>query len=123
MVVAGRPQAARPIGARSILPPMSSRRTSHRALHLAAVAVAGAPVAFAMLGAGAACGPVHEVFWLCLNAVTGKEDVNTYDANNYADGEPDPCHCYDPCGPAKTCPIVVDAGPSGPDCGAGGGAP
>jgi hypothetical protein len=95
---------------------MSHRRMSRRAPYLAAVAVVGAPLAFAVLGAGAACGPVHNVIWLCLNPVTGKEDGNVYDANNYVNGEPDPCHCYDPCGPAKSCPIEVDAGPPASGC-------
>jgi hypothetical protein len=35
----------------------------------------------------------------------------------------DPCHCYDPCGPSKECPIVVDAGPTPPGCDAGDGGP
>lgn len=62
----------------------------------------------------------HEV-WVCLNPITGKEDVNTYDANHYVGTVFDPCHCYDPCGPLKSCPIVVEAGPPGPGCDAGAG--
>jgi hypothetical protein len=95
---------------------MSYRRTSRRAPYLAAVV--GAPLAFAAFGG---CGPVQGTSWLCLNPITGKEDVHVYDANNYVNGEPDPCHCYDPCGPAKTCPIEVDAGSPDPGCGADGG--
>jgi hypothetical protein len=79
-------------------------------------------VVWATLNLGFACGPVQSVGWICLNPITGKEDGNTYDHNNYANGQPDPCHCYDPCGPAKSCPIVVDAGPLGPGCDAGAGA-
>jgi hypothetical protein len=76
----------------------------------------------AIVGA-AGCGPNTSFFWICLNPVTGKEDGSIYDANHYVNGVADPCHCYDPCGPEKTCPIVVDAGPPGPGCeaGAGGG--
>jgi hypothetical protein len=68
---------------------------------------------------GALCGYDNHVVWLCLNAVTGKEDVNTYDETHVVNGEADPCHCFDPCGPEKTCPSVVDAGPRGPGCDAG----
>src|SRR5262249_7343138 len=56
--------------------------------------------------------------WICLNPATGKEDGSIYDSTHYVHGEADPCHCYDPCGPSKSCPIVVDAGPPAPDCGA-----
>jgi hypothetical protein len=75
------------------------------------------------LGAVVACGPNNITVWLCLNPKTGKEDGSIYDANHYVDGVADPCHCYDPCGPEKSCPIVVDAGPpaAGCDAGAGGG--
>jgi hypothetical protein len=38
-------------------------------------------------------------------------------------GQRDPCHCFDPCGPAETCPILVDAGPPGPGCDGGSGGP
>jgi hypothetical protein len=71
------------------------------------------------LGTVVGCGPDQSTFWLCLNPVTGKEDGAIYDANHVVNGVPDPCHCYDPCGPAKTCPIVVDAGPPGLGCDAG----
>jgi hypothetical protein len=69
------------------------------------------------------CGPDVTEIWICLNPITGKLDANTYDPNHYVNGVADPCHCYDSCGPQKTCPIVVDAGPLGPGCeaGAGGG--
>jgi hypothetical protein len=92
-----------------------------RLVHLGAALVALA--ACAGIAAATGCGPNEYMIWVCLNAVTGKLDVNTYDANNYANGEPDPCHCYDPCGPAKTCPIVVDAGPTAPGCDTADGGP
>lgn len=58
--------------------------------------------------------------WFCLNPVTGKIDDNIYDRNNYdANGEPDPCHCFDVCGPAASCPELVDAGPLPASCDAG----
>jgi hypothetical protein len=78
-------------------------------------------VALAALMAAVGCGPEQAVGWICLNPVTGKEDPNTYDPNHAVNGTIDPCHCYDPCGPLKTCPIVVDAGtpPSGCDAGTG----
>jgi hypothetical protein len=88
-----------------------------RRLHLGVALVALA--ASAGIGSTVGCGPVDSMFWVCLSPVTGKLDGNIFDANNYANGEPDPCHCYDPCGPAQTCPIVVDAGPPGPGCDAG----
>jgi hypothetical protein len=88
---------------------------------LAVLAVVVALPAFMVLGPGAGCGPEQSVFWVCLNPVTGKEDGSIYDENNYVNGEPDPCHCYDICGPQKTCPIVVDAGTPDPGCGQGGG--
>jgi hypothetical protein len=91
------------------------------ALRFAVAAAVVAPLAFAVLGAGSGCGPDETMIWFCLNPVTGKIDDSIYDSNHLVNGEPDPCHCYDPCGPEKTCPIVVDAGPPGPDCGAGGG--
>ncbi|MFT3776242.1 MAG: hypothetical protein QM820_63670 [Minicystis sp.] len=93
-----------------------------RPLHLA-VALIGLTASLGLASA-VGCGPFDKtMFWICLNAETGKLDDNTYDENNYANGEPDPCHCYDPCGPAKTCPIVVDAGPPAPVCDAGDGGP
>ncbi len=51
--------------------------------------------------------------------MTGKIDGSFYDANHYVNGVLDPCHCYDPCGPEASCPIVVDAGPLPPGCDAG----
>ena len=42
---------------------------------------------------------------------------------SYVNGEFDPCHCYDPCGEANTCPILVDAGPPPLGCDAGDGGP
>jgi hypothetical protein len=80
------------------------------ALAVAVVLAVGVPVALA------GCGPDQAYAWICLNPVTGKEDGSIYDYNNYVNGMADPCHCYDPCGPAKSCPIVVDAGPPGPGC-------
>jgi hypothetical protein len=83
------------------------------ALALAALgAVAG-------LGAVTGCGPDNITVWICLNPVTGKIDGSFYDANHYVNGVLDPCHCYDPCGPEASCPIVVDAGPLPPGCDAG----
>jgi len=98
---------------------MSYRFASRRALGFAVVV----PLASAALGAAACFGPDQPVIWICLNPVTGKEDPSIGDANHYANGEPDPCHCYDPCGPQETCPIVVDAGPLGPGCDTGDGGP
>ena len=93
---------------------MRSPLLPRRALRFVALAaVAAAP---AVLGAPACLGPDQNVIWLCLNPVTGKEDVNTYDTSHFVNDKPDPCHCYDPCGPEKSCPIVVDAGPPGPGC-------
>ena len=46
-----------------------------------------------------------------LDPATGKESNVDYDPNHYVGGVFDPCNCYDPCGPSKACPIVVDAGP------------
>jgi hypothetical protein len=81
-----------------------------------AVALA-ALVASGTLGAVVACGPWGQTeVWFCLNPVTGKFDKNIGDQDHYVNGEFDPCHCYDPCGPTKMCPIVVDAGPPGPGC-------
>lgn len=77
----------------------------------------------ASVGAAAGCGPYETVIWVCLSPVTGKLDSETFDRDHFVNGEPDPCHCYDPCGPATTCPIVVDAGPLDPGCDAGDGGP
>jgi hypothetical protein len=94
-------------------------RPAHRlALGFAAVAALAVPIVSAALGA-AGCGPVEDMFWVCQNPITGKDDGNIYDATHYVNGQPDPCHCYDPCGPAETCPIVVDAGPPVPGCDGG----
>jgi hypothetical protein len=82
-------------------------------------AFAAATLVSAVLGVAAGCGPNQNVFWVCLNPVTGKDDGSIYDANHYVNGVADPCHCYDPCGPEKSCPIVVDAGPAAPGCDAG----
>jgi hypothetical protein len=95
--------------------PSPSRRALRLALALAAL------VASAVLGAAVGCGPDTTTLWLCLNPVTGKDDPNTYDPTHVVGGVFDPCHCYDPCGPAKTCPVVVDAGPPPPGCDAGDG--
>jgi hypothetical protein len=65
---------------------------------------------------GALCGTNQQEIWICLNPETGKVDRNTYDDTHYVNGMADPCHCYDPCGPEKTCPIVVDAGAPDPGC-------
>ena len=56
--------------------------------------------------------------WICFDPGTGHLGTY-YDANHYVNGVFDPCHCYDPCGPEKSCPIPVDAGtpPSGCDAG------
>jgi hypothetical protein len=77
------------------------------------LAVAFAP---AVLGAPACLGPDQNVFWVCHNPVTGKDDGSIYDSSHVVNGVADPCHCYDPCGPQKTCPIEVDAGPPAPGC-------
>ena len=63
------------------------------------------------------CGPDITEIWLCLNPATGYEDSQIYDANHYVNGVLDPCHCYDPCGPEKSCPMAVDAGPPPADAG------
>jgi hypothetical protein len=75
-----------------------------------------APLAAGVFSASVGCGPDQSVGWICLNPVTGKIDGSIFDANHFVDGMADPCHCYDPCGPEKSCPIVVDAGPPGPGC-------
>jgi hypothetical protein len=74
--------------------------------------------------AGVGCGPDQTMVWFCLNPDSGKLNDAPYDANHNDDaGVFDPCHCYDPCGPAKTCPITVDAGPPPLGCDAGDGGP
>lgn len=92
---------------------------SRRALRFA-IALVALP-ASAVIGAAIGCGPDAPEVWICLNPVTGKEDLTIYDSNHYVNGVFDPCDCYDPCGPEKTCPIVVDAGPPGPGCDTGDG--
>jgi hypothetical protein len=88
-----------------------------RRLRLAlAVAVALAAV---QPGAIGCFGPDVSIVWICLDPVTGKIDGSGYDPNHYVDGGFDPCHCYDPCGPEKSCPMLVDAGPLPPGCNAG----
>jgi hypothetical protein len=84
------------------------------------LAVLGAAVG---LVASAGCEPTNINVWICENPTNHKLDPSIYDANHYVGGMPDPCHCYDPCGPQPTCPIVVDAGPlpSGCDGGSGSG--
>ncbi len=89
-------------------PSLTPSRALRSAVILAAVLASGT--------LGALCGTNQQEIWICLNPETGKLDDAIYDANNYVNGKADPCHCYDPCGPEKTCPIVVDAGPPGPDC-------
>jgi hypothetical protein len=97
--------------------------TPRRALRFAIAAAILAPLASGVFGAGVGCGPNQHDIWLCLNPVTGKEDSSVYDANHSVNGVFDPCHCYDPCGPEKSCPSVVDAGPPAPGCDAGDAAP
>ena len=97
--------------------PPASRRVLRSAVALAALVASGT------LGAVVGCGPDQSVFWVCHNPVTGKDDGSIYDANHYVNGMADPCHCYDPCGPEKTCPIAVDAGLPSPGCDAGDGGP
>ncbi len=89
-----------------------------RALRFALPAVA--LVAFGMFGA-IACFGENVIVWVCLNPETGKLDDTIYDKNNFVNGVADPCHCYDACGSAKTCPILVDAGELDPGCDAGDG--
>jgi hypothetical protein len=91
---------------------------SRRVLRFAAVLVALAMPA--ALGEVACLGPDQNTVWLCLNPVTGHIDGTFYDSNHYVHGVFDPCHCYDPCGPLKSCPIDVDAGPPPSGCDAGG---
>ena len=90
-----------------------------RFLRAAVVLVALAAVLVALAAVG--CGPDVMNLWICINPATGKLDTSIGDPNHYVDGMADPCHCYDPCGPAPTCPFVVDAGPLPPGCDAGAG--
>jgi hypothetical protein len=100
-----------------MLPPPPPRFARRLRLALAVAVVLGSGVLVALAG----CGPNNIVVWICLNPVTGKEDGTVYDDTHYVNGVADPCHCYDPCGPEKSCPILVDAGPPGPGCDAGDG--
>jgi hypothetical protein len=84
------------------------------ALRFSAAVTTVAGILAAALGS---CGNNTEELWLCLNPVTGKEDNSVYDANHFVNGVADPCHCYDPGGPSKSCPIVVDAGSDAADSG------
>jgi hypothetical protein len=95
---------------------MRSLPSSRRALRFAALVVVGA---LAAAGAGAVgCGPNGQVLWICLDPVTGKENNAFSDPNHYVNGVYDPCHCYDPSGPAKTCPDEPEGGPdAGQDAG------
>src|SRR5277367_2749290 len=95
--------------------------TFRRSLRFAAALAA--LLTSAGIGALAGCGPDQTEIWICLNPVTGKEDSSIYDASHYVNGVFDPCHCYDPCGPEKSCPDVVDAGtpPSDAMCAGDGG--
>lgn len=86
------------------------------ALRLATAAAIAAAMAFVAIPSG--CEPPAE-FWVCNNPATGKADPSIYDHNHFENGVPDPCHCYDSCGPLPQCPILVDAGPLGPGCDAG----
>jgi hypothetical protein len=94
-------------------PPHPPRPTLRFAVALAALVASGT--------LGAFCGPDQHVLWFCLNPATGKEDETIHDDSHFVNGEPDPCHCYDPCGEADTCPILVDAGPPPLGCEAGDG--
>lgn len=101
-----------------------SSRAMRQPLALRFAVILAASAASVMLGA-AGCGPDRMVIWVCLNPATGKLDNSIHDDTNFVNGEPDPCHCYDACGPQKTCPITVDAGEPalGCDAGAGDGGP
>ena len=102
-------------GPPAILAPMPSPM----ARRVLGFAFAAATLVSAVLGVAAGCGPDQTMVWFCLNPVTGKVDDAPYDANHYVNGVFDPCHCFDPCGPEKSCPEVVDAGPAAPGCDAG----
>jgi hypothetical protein len=104
-----------PRRAPSILAPMRQLLPSRRVLGFAVAAALGVPLASGAISVG--CGPNQTEIWFCLNPQTGLETDAPYDANHYANGVFDPCHCFDPCGPQKTCPISVDAGPPPPDAG------
>jgi hypothetical protein len=72
---------------------------------------------------GSLCDQPPNDYWVCINPATGREDPSIGDPNHYSNGMLDPCHCYDPCGEAPICPILVDAGPPGPGCDGGDGGP
>src|SRR5262249_28479253 len=102
-------------------PPMRKPRPSRRAVCLASALCC--LVSSAGVG-NIGCGPDNSVVWFCLNPATGTLDGAPYDANHFVGGVFDPCHCYDPCGALKSCPISVDAGarrPGACDGGTGGG--
>jgi hypothetical protein len=82
------------------------RQPTLRALRFALLAVVVCPLAAATFSTG--CGPDQSVGWFCFDPGTGHLGTY-YDANHYVNGVFDPCHCYDPCGPADTCSILVDA--------------
>lgn len=89
--------------------------TTLRALRFALAAVFLAPLAAGAFTVG--CGPNQTDGWICFDPGTGHLGTY-YDTNHYAtNGVFDPCHCYDQCGPADTCSIVVDAGPPPADAG------
>ena len=83
-------------------------------LRFALVVVALAATFTSVLGVG--CGPDQQEIWVCFDPGTGHEGTY-HDNNHYVGGVFDPCHCYDPCGPADTCPFLVDAGPRPLDAG------
>jgi hypothetical protein len=95
--------------------PMRPSPPPSRALR-SAVALAAA-LTFGTLGT--LCGDGTQEIWVCLNPATGRLDHTIYDENHFVNGQADPCHCYDPCGEAPTCPILVDAGPPPLGCDAG----
>src|SRR5207248_2698959 len=84
------------------------------ALRLSAAAALTVAAFVASATAGVGCWDNTTEIWICLDPVTGKESNRTYDANHYVNGVFDPCHCYDPGGPSKSCPDEVDAGPDAP---------
>jgi hypothetical protein len=88
--------------------------TLRRVLCLAVAVVLVAPLAAGAFSVG--CGPNQQAIWVCFDPGTGHEGTY-HDDNHYVGGVFDPCHCYDPCGPADTCPILVDAGPPPADAG------
>ena len=81
------------------------------ALRLCAAAFASSLLAAVAL---ASCDFGNETLWLCIDPATGRSDSNSpYDQAHYVNGVFDPCHCYDPCGELRQCPILVnDGGPA-----------